>query len=87
MTSLKYLTSWKDMQVRILHLSNDDPWVSREILEEVFGVDNPAVHVVERLEAGNVASVIMGAGWIVEKLVEHKSGLSVLFIKNEIENE
>ena len=75
------------MQVRVLHLSNDNPWVSRETLEEVFGVDNPAVHVVERLEASNVASVIMGAGWVVGKVKEHKTGLSVLFIKNEVNEE
>lgn len=75
------------MQVRILHLSNDNPWVSRETLEEVFGVDNPAVHAVEKLEARNVASVIMKAGWVVGKIKEHKTGLSVLFIKNEVNEE
>lgn len=75
------------MQVRILYLNNEDPWVSREILEDVFGVDNPAVHVVERLEAHNVANVIMGAGWVVAKLHEHETGLSVLFTKEELKNE
>lgn len=75
------------MQVRILHIKNDDPWVSREILEDVFGVDNPAVHVVDRLEAHNVAHVIMGAGWVVGKLYEHETGLSVLFTKEELKNE
>lgn len=75
------------MQVRVLHINNKDPWVSREILEGVFGVDNPAVHTVERLEVQNAAHVLSKSGWIVGKLTEHKTSISVLFIKNEIENE
>lgn len=75
------------MQVRVLHINSEDPWISRETLEEVFGVDNPAVHAVEKLEASNVASVIMKAGWAIGKIKEHKTGLSVLFIKNEVNEE
>lgn len=75
------------MQVRVLHINSGDPWVSREILEDVFGVDNPAVHAVEKLEASNVASVLVRAGWVVGKIKEHKTRLSVLFIKNEVNEE
>lgn len=75
------------MQVRILHITNEDPYVRSEILINYFGVTNPAVKTVERLIIQNVLSIIKNIGWVVERVVEKENGISLLFIKNEIENE
>ena len=75
------------MQVRVLHVNSEDPWVRSNILIDYFGVTNPAVKTVKRFGIQNALSLIENIGWVVGKLIEHKTGISVLFIKNEIENE
>ena len=75
------------MQVRILHINNEDPWVSSEILTDYFGVSNPAVKVVERLIIENALSIIENVGWVVSKVDDEKENIiSLLFIKLD-ENE
>lgn len=75
------------MQVRILHINNEDPWVSSEILTDYFGVSNPAVKVVERLIIENALSIIENVGWVVSKVDDEKENIiSLLFIKPD-ENE
>ena len=75
------------MQVRVLHINNEDPWVRLNILIDYFGITNPAVFKVKRFSAENSLELIESAGWIMTKVKEQDSGVSVLFIKNEIENE
>lgn len=75
------------MQIRILHIDGEDPWVSSSILLDIFGVSNPAVSKVKRFSVENSLKLIESAGWIMTKVKEQDSGVSVLFIKNEIENE
>lgn len=75
------------MQISILHITSEDPWVSSSILLDIFGITNPAVSKVKRFSAENSLKLIESAGWIMTKVKEQDSGVSVLFIKNEIENE
>ena len=75
------------MHLRILHIDSKDPWVSSSTLIDIFGVSNPAVSKVERFSAENSLKLIESAGWIMTKVKEQDSGVSVLFIKQEKENE
>ena len=75
------------MYLRILHIDSEDPWVSSSILIDIFGVSNPAVSKVERFSAENSLKLIESAGWIITKVKEQDSGVSVLFIKQEKDNE
>jgi hypothetical protein len=75
------------MQIRILHIASEDPWVCSSTLLDIFGITNPAVSKVKRFSAENSLKLIESAGWIMSKVKEQDSGVSVLFIKNEIENE
>lgn len=75
------------MQVRVLHINNEDPWVRSNILIDYFGVSNPAVEVVERLIIENALSIIENVGWVVSKVDDEKENIiSLLFIKPD-ENE
>ena len=75
------------MQVRVLHINNEDPWVRSNILIDYFGVSNPAVKVVERLIIENALSIIENVGWVVSKVDDEKENIiSLLFIKPD-ENE
>lgn len=75
------------MHLRILHIDSEDPWVSSSTLIDIFGVSNPAVSKVERFSAENSLKLIESAGWIITKVKEQDSGVSVLFIKQKKENE
>lgn len=75
------------MHLRILHINNEDPWISSSTLIDIFGVSNPAVSKVERFSAENSLKLIENAGWIMTKIKEQDSGVSVLFIKQKKENE
>lgn len=75
------------MRIRILHINSEDPWVSSSTLLDIFGITNPAVSKVKRFSAENSLKLIESAGWIMTKVEEQDLGVSVLFIKNEIENE
>jgi hypothetical protein len=75
------------MQVRILHIDSEDPWVPSSTLLDIFRITNPAVSKVKRFSAENSLKLIECAGWIMAKVEEQDLGVSVLFIKNEIENE
>lgn len=75
------------MYIGILHIDSEDPWVSSSTLINIFGVSNPAVSKVERFSAENSLKLIESAGWIITKVKEQDSGVSVLFIKQKKENE
>lgn len=75
------------MHLGILHIASEDPWVSSSTLLDIFGITNPAVSKVKRFSAENSLKLIENAGWVMIKVKEQDSGVSVLFIKNEIENE
>jgi len=75
------------MYLGILHIDNEDPWVSSSTLTDIFGISNPAVSKVERFSAENALKLIESAGWTMTKVKEQDSGVSVLFIKQEKENE
>lgn len=74
------------MQVRIIHVTNENPYVSSNILIDYFGVTNPAVKTVKRFGIQNALSLIENIGWGVGKVIEQENAISVLFIKQE-ENE
>ena len=75
------------MYLGILYIDSEDPWISSSTLIDVFGISNPAVSKVERFSAENSLKLIESAGWIMTKVKEQDSGVSVLFIKQEKENE
>lgn len=75
------------MQVRIIHVTNENPYISSNILIDYFGVTNPAVKTVERLGIQNALSLIENIGWVVGKVIDQENAISVLFIKQEKENE
>lgn len=75
------------MYLGILHIDSEDPWVSSSTLIDIFGISNPAVSKVERFSAENSLKLIESAGWTMTKVKEQDSGVSVLFIKQEKENE
>lgn len=75
------------MQVRILHINNEDPWVRSNILIDYFWITNPVVKTVDRLSIQNSLTLIENIGWVACKVDNQEIGVSVLFIKNEIENE
>lgn len=75
------------MYLGILHIDSEDPWVSSSTLIDIFGISNPAVSKVERFSAENALKLIESAGWTMKKVKEQDSGVSVLFIKQEKENE
>lgn len=75
------------MYLGILHIDSEDPWVSSSTLTDIFGISNPAVSKVERFSAENALKLIESAGWTMTKVKEQDSGVSVLFIKPEKENE
>lgn len=75
------------MQVRILHIDGEEPWVSSSILLDIFGITNPAVSKVKRFSAENSLKLIENAGWVLSKVTEQDLGVSVLFTKEEVENE
>lgn len=75
------------MYLGILHIDSEDPWVSSSTLIDIFGISNPAVSKVERFSTENALKLIESAGWTMTKVKEQDSGVSVLFIKQEKENE
>lgn len=75
------------MQVRILHAYKEDPWIQSSILMDVFNITNPAVSKVERFSIENSLKLIEGACWKMTKVIEQDFGVSVLFTKEDIENE
>lgn len=75
------------MYLGILHIDSEDPWVSSSTLIDIFGISNPAVSKVERFSAENALKRIESAGWTMTKVKKQDSGVSVLFIKQEKENE
>lgn len=75
------------MQIRIIHVTDENSYVSSNILIDYFSVTNPVVKTVERFCIQNALSLIENIGWVVGKVIEQDSGVSVLFIKQEKENE
>ena len=69
------------MQVRIIHVTNENPYVSSNILIDYFGVTNPAVKTVERFAIQNALSLIENIGWMIGKVIEQENGISMLFVK------
>lgn len=75
------------MHLRILHIDSEDSWVSSSTLTDIFGISNPAVSKVERFSAENSLKLIESVGQIITKVKEQDLKVSVLFIKQEKENE
>ena len=75
------------MHLRILHIDSKDPWISSSTLLNIFGVSNPAVSKVKQFSTKNALKLIENVGWIMTKVKEQDSGVSVLFIKQEKDNE
>ena len=75
------------MHLRILHIDSKDPWISSSTLIDIFGVSNPAVSKVKQFSTKNALKLIENVAWIMTKVKEQDSGVSVLFIKQEKENE
>lgn len=75
------------MYLGILHICRKDPWISSSTLIDIFGISNLTVSKVEQFSAENALKLIESVGWTMTKVKEQDSGVSVLFIKQEKENE
>jgi hypothetical protein len=75
------------MQVRILHIDGEEPWIPSERLINMFDLTNPALKRIERILIVNALPLIENVGWQIGLTKELETGMSVLFIKKDIENE
>lgn len=70
------------INVRILHINKDDPWVTGDHLIEYFNCQTPALKVTQRVVFANALSLIQKNNWEIVKTNETEEGLSLIFKEN-----
>lgn len=78
---------WNPMNLRILHIDKNDPFISTKVLIKYFGLTNPALNTIDRLLIQNALKLIENTEWEISKVKEQETMISMLFIKNKIEHD